>query len=718
MPPVLHMVIALLIGVYIGINLSSGVHFHSYPPSPLDGHEDVRLHGTHNDVRKAQSEALLWQKRAHKAEEDYAQATERIRGLEAAGVSTDKTENCKDQAMTMTQQRQTSTRIPHRTNSHALCQQLPIPIPTATALWHSYLSKILQATRLPNDRKYQFHDFTAELLHIISPRLPRSIKSLPHDWSSLENALDVAWNRYQYLQLSPAERRQRYPTDTTATTPPPRPLKILVMGGSLLVGTNCRKLLTEFGLGFRLPKRDCTWSNRLGQFINALLLGGNEDGNDENDDEHRLVEVTKVAMGGTNTATGQVILAYDLIPQEARQPDIILNAYSTNDMHILTILEAQSANTTLRDKVFDMTQSFIRQVLEGCSATTKPLLLHMDDYLGNEQRTIWETTELAQGVQVLASYYGFTSMSYADVVRDFVYGDTYESWFSANWWEKGRFEREIHPGMGMHIASTWVVVYGLLHLTTTFCSLPVPNINDIFEYNTNEANKMGLPPLRKDLPQAKGKPKRPPKGMPPILTKELLIENVTALWKQAEHAATCKTTPIVRGQQRYKPERVKCPFSWVSGLSLQQNNQTWIQEYFQQYASRWEGWKLSDDGGKIGFIPTKQTDSYMVLDFPNVAQPLNTVTFFIMKSYGDKWRNSRLQVSTFESSSDGDNTSKRNWKQLTSREMVGFHNKNTSEMYTESIPLSESIPKGASLRVAAHLVDGTSFKLMGLAICS
>jgi len=121
-------------------------------------------------------------------------------------------------------------------------------------------------------------------------------------------------------------------------TSPPRPLKILLMGGSLLVGRNCRKIMKELGLQFTMPNRVCTWSNRLEQFLNQLFDG-------------KLVEVTKVAMGGTNTATGSVIFQYDLVPEQARDADIVINAYSTNDMHILTILEAQSSNTTLRDKV-------------------------------------------------------------------------------------------------------------------------------------------------------------------------------------------------------------------------------------------------------------------------------------------------------------------------------------------------------------------------------
>ena len=99
------------------------------------------------------------------------------------------------------------------------------------------------------------------------------------------------------------------------------------------------------------------------------------------------------------------------MPPEAKNPDIIINAYATNDMHIITMLEAQQGNTTLRDKVFDMIQDFVRRIMEpspdvgttsSCGSSQQqqrlpPLLVHMDDYLGNEQREIWATTELYQG---------------------------------------------------------------------------------------------------------------------------------------------------------------------------------------------------------------------------------------------------------------------------------------------------------------------------------
>ncbi|KAG7372004.1 hypothetical protein IV203_018147 [Nitzschia inconspicua] len=718
----LHLSLALLVGLYAGINISS---FHRLPivvnpssttPSSLRKNPEVENDTQFADIQKLKSENEQWKAKVNQLEKDYASSLNKMHDME---------ESCSkfpadtaDQHQDLQREVSLSTKY---SNAHPVCQSsLSNPTPSAMALWNQHLLKIFEATRVPTDRKWQFHDFTAQLLQIITPRLPRSVKTTPHDWRPVEQALTVVWERYQYLQLSAAERRK--------VSNPPRPLKILIMGGSLLVGTNCRMLMKELNFQFRLPKRECTWSNRLGEFLNALV--------DQSNEAEPLVQVTKVAMGGTNTATGSIIWQYDLIPPESRNPDIVLNAYSTNDMHILTILEAQSSNTTLRERTFDMMQAFVRQILQTrhCPDHSQyggtddvepipPLLLHMDDYLGNEQRKIWETTELSQGVQVLANYYGFVSMSYADVVRDLVYGDTYETWFSSEWWKKTKnvetFEREIHPGMGMHIASTWVTAYNLLELVSSFCSLPNPyHPKNIGEY---EAGLWGLPELRRTEKEPKGKPQPQPKCLQPVLTKDLLLEDVTALWKKdAEKVGppiSCSSMGTLSDDASSKTLRIKCPFSWVSGLSLQQNNVTFVQEYFQQQSSVWKGWQLSDDKDKIGFVPIPDMShagnvTTLVLDFV-YPQPIRSITFFFMKSYGPKWKDSQLQVNVWHSGAAGRTL-------LQGRQLIGVHNKTTSEMYTEEIRLKEPqhVAAGEKLQLEATLVGGSTFKIMGLAVCS
>lgn len=409
-------------------------------------------------------------------------------------------------------------------------------------------------------------------------------------------------------------------------------------------------------------------------------------------------------------------------------------------MHILTMLEAESSNTTLRDRTFEMMQEFVRKILntKRCggeysngkenvmNTPIPPLLLHMDDYLGNEQRTIWETTELTQGAQVLANYYGFVSMSYADTIRTLVYGDAHEKWFSSEWFVEDKrkktvtFERQIHPGMGAHISSMWVTVYNLLNLASIYCSMPNPNgMKNISEY---EPDLWGLPELKKEYKEPEGKPQQNPIGLPPELTKDLLLEDITSLWirsanenQQMQLGNKCADINTLHQSQRTSSlTQLKCPFSWVSGLSLQQNNVTWIQEYFRIQSSTWEGWKLSEDGGKIGFIPSTTTPAngnnsshVFVLDF-SYSQTIRSITFFFMKSYGAKWKSSEVETKVWSSNNEV----------LEERHMFGTHNKTTSEMYTEEIILTKPVDAGESFQIEIKLVGGETFKIMGLAVCS
>jgi hypothetical protein len=453
---------------------------------------------------------------------------------------------------------------------------------------------------------------------------------------------------------------------------------------------------------------------------------------------------------------------------------------------ILTILEAASkGNITLRQRVFDMVQDFVRAVMDPNSDMSKtnsnqknadgtchmndkednesgipPLLLHMDDYLGNEQRQLLATTELAQGVGVLAQYYGFASMSYANLVRDIVYSDSYESWFSPQgWWPQSEkrqdveqvMEREIHPNMGMHIVATWVVVYNLLHLVTTFCGIqnflpsdPPQRSSSNNETGDHRGDSGGGQQQQPDWPdytdsimaqiiplngsggsaEAPGKPKFPLSAvaLPPYLNETLSLEHVSHAWNRAaQEQAIAKTdsSPLSLASSSTCSAPLRCPFSWVSGLSLEQNNKTYVQQLFDAHAVpgavTTSSWKLSDDGGKLGFVPSKIGDSVQ-LQFDQVPQVITTVTFFILKSYGPKWENSQVTVNIATRTK----TESSSWQPLLTspRHLEGIHGKETSEMYTEPIVLPRAVPTGDGLRVTYELTGGQTFKLMGLAVCS
>jgi hypothetical protein len=130
----------------------------------------------------------------------------------------------------------------------------------------------------------------------------------------------------------------------------------------------------------------------------------------------------------------------------------------------------------------------------------------------------------------------------------------------------------------------------------------------------------------------------------------------------------------------------------------------------------WNGWQLSNEGDKIGFTPLSTASSSanstkMVLDF-NFPQRIRSITFFFMKSYGDKWQDSQLEAKIWRPSQSNDR------RLLDERHLLGTHNKQTSEMYTEEIILKEPVDAGETVQLEATLVGGTTFKIMGLAVCS
>lgn len=556
--------------------------------------------------------------------------------------------------------------------------------PSTGALWNLALPDILRASQPSSDRKYALHDFMAELLALTAPRLHQSVGRLPTDWAIVRRILTKLHQRLEWV-------------DGVHNNRPPPPIKIVALGGSVLMGRNCPTLAREVDFPVRRNMRQCSWSMRLEHFLNTLA-------------GQHVVEVHLIAFGGTNTAVGTSFFEYNLLPEPARHPDIVINAYSTNDMHVLSVAEAQEKNQTMRTLLHDMIESFVRSVLGECSSSRhRPLLLHLDDYQGNEQRELLAIAELSQVVQTLSSYYGFGTFSYADVVRDLVYRDTHETWFSPPGWynpaQSEEMQREIHPPMGMHILTMWVVAYNFLHIATTFCSLEVLGVgtdhpNNIEElYNASYLAR--LAPLRGSWRRTvEGRPRRTgrAKHLPPRLTLSLSLKDISKLWADAGNTCTAETAT--------DGETSLCLLSWLSSTmgefdSLARNLST--------VAKEMSGWTFSSDHDKTGYVPSRPGD-VLLFEFDQPLHPTHKIALWFMKSYGAPWTGSRLQVTVSQ-------LLQRSWQTVSTHELFGVHAKNTSEMYTEVVPVD--VPAQASLRLRLTFTGspGSTFKLMGLAVC-
>ena len=448
------------------------------------------------------------------------------------------------------------------------------------------------------------------------------------------------------------------------------------MGGSVTAGVRCRELidnpinldpknrlfLTDFGENI-----DCAWPNRLEHFINNLIGD--------------VVEVTNAAVRGTDSSIGKTMLEEKKgktgMPSN---PDIIINAFSTND--------AKSFNA------FSKLQDFVRYALrdEQCQ---KPLLIHFFDVIGNQSRRIFEVNLLAQKVHTLANYYGFGSVSYTSVLEDVIYGDSEEYWFKpVGWNSRKKLGEEIHPQLGMHVVSAWTVGYYLLNLVTTYCSLqPVMLLNAAILEPAELQGNQSLPP---------GKPKKsPPHKLPPALTSNLTVGQLSEQWRTNE----------IQGVQCTADEAKECVLSWISGISEDSP-----EDAFAPFIVNNTGWSFVKDHGKLGLVP-EGANATTILEFHNATHPIRSVTILAMKSYGDRWANSSVLVQAFEFQKS-DKSMEHSPLPVASMDISGFHSSDTSVSYKYSIPIDIKDATSNGIRLTMELVGGSTAKIMGLTVCS
>ena len=130
---ILHILLALLVGVYLVINLS-GFHHHNQEENENKAEESLRAADM---VRKAQVEMKLWKGKAGQIENDYAGAMKKIHELE--GTLEDFHHQQKEDDHHAGEKPQEEA--PKNPNEHPVCQQLSYPTPSTFALWnHEILS--------------------------------------------------------------------------------------------------------------------------------------------------------------------------------------------------------------------------------------------------------------------------------------------------------------------------------------------------------------------------------------------------------------------------------------------------------------------------------------------------------------------------------------------------------------------------------------------------
>jgi len=376
--------------------------------------------------------------------------------------------------------------------------------------------------------------------------------------------------------------------------------------------------------------------------------------------------------------------------------------------------EAQSQNVTLEDGVLQMNQEFVRKVMKprsDCNERPPPLLLYLDDYLGNEQKGILDTLAVNSALRKLSGYYGFGFMSYADVVRDFVYSNPTEEWFSPKDWP----ERQIHHTAGGHVAIMWVVAYNLLNTATVYCDSLKIGPEHIYEAIE------GLPELKFPDRAIKGEPlPKPRHALPPELSSDLTLDNISARWHEMESNLTASGFDESTCPSMSEERQSVCHLRMFT-INSKSNPGPGIMETIAPFVVENDGWEAASDEKK-GLVPSKANAS-LKLRFDNITDQIQTLNFIAMKSYGEKWEGSKFKVEAFvdrkiEDGGQPRTPSSTAAEPLRSLEIEGVHDKHTSESYNYKIDLGEErVLAGDVLNVDILLIGGTTAKITGMLFC-
>lgn len=590
-----------------------------------------------------------------------------------------------------------------------LCSMVPKGS-LAADLWRRGRPHLVEALRHPRDSQGVHTNWTVELLNLLSPYvLEYAIKGFP-SWETVRSLLN---------RLS-----QRMGETSASLSLESSPLlKMVVLGGSIVEGTGCMRSPVPGGSGqmdFE-SLQECAWPFRLEHALNFFLSQWFPT------QPTGRIHVHNVAAGGTNSEAAIPILRYWLSPVfHPDGADIVLNAYSANDnlppaFHATTNTTIDSyhlARILKRNLEFIQASRDIKNHQDPCHDVPHPMILYVNDYLGNQQESIVGDGQLDQAIQWLADVeatMGYVSISHS--VRRWVWADTSEDFFSAPWADrKGRPTINVHYGMGGHVTTTIAILYYFLRLIVDFCE-DEDHENDIFSsLSSSRADGSTLrleDYIQIDIPTKQWIQDH----QPPFIRPNLTQWN----WEHNQSTADSSTSKQKCDNPSALPPRPltssPCPFAFLAAPLGTHQRQDLLAEFLKPFTIEQDGWMVQNDfrqGGfqnKLGLVATRPGATMTLRINPPSSTMIRYVTIHYLKSYGDAWRDSRVEFRT-QIILDDNVIHQDIWT------LEGFHEQSVSISYVSRSQLTQSIPRNASFHLQMRLVTGQTFKINALMFCS
>jgi hypothetical protein len=230
-----------------------------------------------------------------------------------------------------------------------------------------------------------------------------------------------------------------------------RVLRILLLGGSVTAGIGCSwpaNLNIPKPRHWAVPGEECAWSFRLEKLLNHVLFDG-----------EKIVKVENIATGGQTNEMGTHVLEYRLFPNPNQMPDVVISAFSANEVQ----------EPDLQTVLYNNMQGFVKaaQGLHPCDDQA-PLVMVVDDFFGG---FVFRATQQTGNVFMLSSWNNLMAVDYASTIKFKVLAEVEKDFNGTSPIVpllNGNYQ--IHMNSGMHMGLAWTVMFNIVNSIINVCN--------------------------------------------------------------------------------------------------------------------------------------------------------------------------------------------------------------------------------------------------------
>jgi hypothetical protein len=449
------------------------------------------------------------------------------------------------------------------------------------------------------------------------------------------------------------------------------PLRVWVMGGSVTVGRGCSS--NPVGLPAQILKKDdpnCAWPRPWETFLNHVLFN-----------QTPMVQVINKAVSATSTDVSTSMIRNRIFPPDYKPPDIVINAHGANDL--FSVLSP--------DGRLEMLQDFVQAVhdMRSCDPHL-PLVLLLDDLRGGNG--VLGPMHHSALLYEVATWWDVWHVNYANTVRRHVLGDAgnpdYIHPLTSRHWES-------HLGLAFHIGMAWTLLYNTVHTFLQTC-------HSIASQTQYESHKVWTGPVsNNDTNDAWLSKAQEP------LSRQSNYATLGDHWRSRldTFSTDCQT------RMGNSSTHSVCEYAWMYMHMLHIKTVEDMVHATAPHLVASENWTVT--AAPEPGLYAAGTGASLVLIYRNITQPARAFTLLHIKSFYENYDNSKVEINTEIQSVNG------TVRAGVPVSVSGYHGMKTTVYYTLKVMLANGgAQPGDSVQISFRLVEGSRFRIAGIALCS